>query len=160
MIWHHDAIANEMVARVPQAPLQWNNAFHQVWQELLWGDLSGAEQFAEAAFALGIETSQPDAMGIFGPLLLNIRSHQGRLDELIPLIEQMVSDTPAQPAYRSTPSLSLSRSGRDAETIALLDGDCANGFEMPLDTAWSSAHAGWTEAAVLVGHQETAEAVR
>ena len=31
---------------------------------------------------------------------------------------------------------------------------------MPLDTAWSSAHAGSTEAAVLVGHQETAEAVR
>jgi len=31
---------------------------------------------------------------------------------------------------------------------------------MPLDTAWSSAHAGWTEAAVLVEHQETAEAVR
>jgi len=77
VIRHHDAIANEIVARVPQAPLQWNNAFHQVRQELLWGDLSGAEQFAEAAFALGIETSQPDAMGIFGPQLMNIRLPSG-----------------------------------------------------------------------------------
>jgi len=160
VIRHHDAIANEIVARVPQASLRWNNAFHQVWQKELWGDLARAEELAEAAFALGTETAQPDALGIFGMQLMNIRSHQGRLDELIPLIEQMVSDTPAQPGYRAVLALALARSGREAETISLLDAERAHGFEMPIDYGWSVAHAEWAEAAVLVGHRETAAAVR
>lgn len=160
VIRHHDGLVDQIVARVPLPSLLWNNAFHQVWQELLWGDLLRAEQLADAAFALGIETAQPDALGIFGPQLMNIRLNQGRLDELIPLVEQMVSETPDQPGYRSALALSLSRSGRNDETIALLDAEHANGFEMPLDSGWSCAHACWAEAAVLVGHRETAEVVR
>lgn len=160
VIRHHDGLVDQIVARVPLPSLQWNNAFHQVWQELLWGDILRAEQLADAAFALGIETAQPDALGIFGPQLMNIRLHQGRLDELIPLIEQMVVETPDQPVYRSALALSLSRSGRTDETIVLLDADHANGFEMPLDSGWSTGHACWAEAAVLVGHRETAEVVR
>ena len=32
-----DGLAKRAIARGPQATLQWNNAFHQVWQETLWG---------------------------------------------------------------------------------------------------------------------------
>ncbi len=160
MVRHHDTIANEIVVRVPQASLQWNNAFHQVWQELLWGDLAHAEELAEAALALGTEASQPDALNIFGPQLMNIRLYQGRLAELIPLIEQMVSDTPAQPGYRAILALALARSSREGEAMSLLDAERGRGFEMPIDGGWSTAHANWAEAAVLVGHRETAAAVR
>ena len=76
---------------------------------VLVGDLEIAEDLATAALNFGLETGQEDALIIFGAQLLNIRIRQGRLAELLPLVEDAVASRPRLGVYRAV--LAVARVG-------------------------------------------------
>jgi tetratricopeptide (TPR) repeat protein len=142
--------AEEIAARIPHAPNRWNLCFHQAWVAGLHGDLAEYERLAEAALAIGTETGQPDAMRIYAAQLTNVRFHQGRMHEMIPLIEQALAETPSLHVYRAV--LAHAKIGTDVDQArAIIDEDRAAHFPMPEDQGWSTGIAEWVDAAVRVG---------
>ncbi len=110
--------------------------------------------------SFGTENGEPDAFTFYGTQLGNVRHHQGRLHEMIPLIEQLLAETPALRVYRAVLVLAKVRAGLVDEAMAMLDEDRADGFQMPKDLAWSFALGSWIDAAGLLGSVEAAPSLR
>src|SRR6185295_19379796 len=106
----------------------WANAFHAVWQTVILGDLVEAERLAEAALQLGLNSEQPDAFTFYGAQLMNIRYYQGRMDEIVPLIEQTLDDAPALEVIRAVLAMAYARSGETVRAIAMLEDALAGNF--------------------------------
>ena len=150
----------EIAARIPHTSIRWNHTFHQAYLAGLRGDLAEYERVAEAALSFGTENGEPDAFTFYATQLGNVRHHQGRLHELIPLIEQVLAETPALRVYRAVLVLAKVRAGLDAEARVMLDEDRADGFQMPKDLAWSFAMGSWIDAAAVLGSVEAAPYLR
>jgi hypothetical protein len=152
--------ARQVYPRHPDPQSRWANTFQDVWCAVLAGDLGRAESLNDVALELGTASGQPDALTIYSGQLANIRYLQGRLDELVPLIEQAVVDAPGLAAYRAVLAMACGRSGQMQRTTELLDEAVAGGLAMPVDNAWTTAYAAWADAAVQVGHRAAAELLR
>lgn len=154
------AFARMVYDRHPDPQSLWANAFQDVWCAILSGDLGHAEALNDAALELGTASGQPDALTIYSGQLANIRYLQGRLDELIPFIEQAIVDAPRLAAYGAVLAMACGRSGQMERTTELMDAAVAGGLSMPVDNAWTTAHAAWVDAAVQVGHRAAAQLLR
>jgi tetratricopeptide (TPR) repeat protein len=154
------AFARMVYETHPDPQSLWANTFQDVWCAILSGDLALAERLNDTALELGTASGQPDAMTIYSGQFTNIRYLQGRLDELIPLIEQAIVDAPGLPVYRAVLAMACGRSGQVERTTELLDEAVATGLAMPVDNAWTTAYAAWAEAAVQVAHRAAAQIVR
>ena len=145
------AFARMVYEHHPDPQSLWANTFQDVWCAILSGDLVDAEALNDAALELGTASGQPDAITIYSGQLANIRYLQGRLDELIPLVEQAMVDAPGLAVYGAVLAMACGRSGQSERTTELLDEAVAGGLAMPVDNAWTTAHAAWADAAVQVG---------
>jgi len=151
------ATIDELIDRVPSATLRWTYGWREGLSVILAGELGAAERLAGEIVTLGEQIGQTDVASFFGAYLANIRYHQGRLHELTPQIEQAIVDSPGLPAYRAVLADACARGGDLRRATALLDADRAGGLTMREDKQWTTAHAAWTVAAVLVGDTATAE---
>ena len=142
---------------LPDANLQWSHAFHLALQAVLVGDLEIAEDLATAALNFGLETGQEDALIIFGAQLLNIRIRQGRLAELIPLVEDAVASRPRLGVYRAVLAVARAEAGDLERSRQLLEAEYAAGFAVPEDTNWTTTNSYWAESAVRVGNVDAAD---
>jgi class 3 adenylate cyclase len=148
-----------VIDRVPSADLRWRSQYLGVLPAILAGELEDAERMAGEAWVYGEETGQPDASTAFGVQLANIRDHQGRMHELIAQIDQTIIESPGLPAFRAALADACARGGDLRRAAQLLEVDRAGGLAMPEDSSWSTAHAEWARAAVLVGDVTTAQQV-
>jgi class 3 adenylate cyclase/tetratricopeptide (TPR) repeat protein len=142
--------------RIGQPVNLWNLAYNRTWWYALEGDLVAADEATNDALTLGIAAGQPDALTFYGAQLVNVRIMQGRIHELVPLIEQTVKDNPGIPAFRAVLARAKSRSGAEQEAIALLDVELANSSRAPLDIQWLTAHVLWAEVASRCKHRSAA----
>jgi class 3 adenylate cyclase len=78
------------------------------------GDLEGAERLAMEAFPLGQAANIDDAtvLSMLGGILYQIRQAQGRLDELVPLVQARVEGAPDVPVWRIALAGALTESGQ------------------------------------------------
>ena len=83
-----------MAERLEQPIFAWGHTFSMGMRALVAGDTDRAEELATQALQIGADSGQPDAAIIFGAQLMNVTGQRGTMKELIPLIEQMASDTP------------------------------------------------------------------
>jgi hypothetical protein len=150
------AIKGTILEELPHAGLRWTHAYDLAVQSLLAGDLVEAEQRATDALNFGLETEQADAFTIYGSQLLNIRVRQGRIAELIPLIEQTVAAMPGQPVYLSVLAMAYADADDLEQCRTLLDAAREDGFAVPPDNSWSSALYCWADAAVRTGDRRAA----
>jgi len=150
----------EIAARVPHSTLRWTLTFNQAWVTGLRGDLAEFERLAEAALSFATEKGEPDAFSIYAAQLANVRTHQGRLHELVPLIEQSLAETPTLGVYRAVLANAKARAGMVEEARQMLDEDRADGFQVAKDYAWSAAMVSWVEAASIVGSVDAAPHLR
>jgi class 3 adenylate cyclase/tetratricopeptide (TPR) repeat protein len=157
----HRTAAEEIAARLPDATIQWNCLFHRARMPGLRGDLTAHEELAEAALAYGTEHGEPDAFGVYAVQLTNLRWHQGRFHEMVPLLEQALVD---RPEHASATGAALAVAHAHAEehdaARALIADAAADGFPMPEDNAWSTGIGSWAFAAWLTGCVEVAPALR
>jgi ATP/maltotriose-dependent transcriptional regulator MalT len=155
----HLAICRDIAVRVPQATVRWNFTFLSFNDSILRGDLIEADHVAELAREVGDDSGQPDTFGVYGAQLCNLYLHQGRFDELLPLLEQIVLDS-SQPVYRAVLAYAHAEAGSRDRATTLLREDRTTGFRMPLDLGWSCGMANWADAAVRAGDRESARVIR
>ena len=80
----------ELSHRLREPTVMWLSAYNDASLALASGMLEQAEQRALRALELGQRSGQPDALPVFAAQLANLRFDQGRLGELVPLIEQVL----------------------------------------------------------------------
>jgi hypothetical protein len=120
-----------------QPTLMWMTAFKEAGDAIMAGDPERAEQLATRALELGTDTGQPDAFSIYGSQLMYVRHQQGRLGELVSLIDQAVTENPGLPAFRPVLAAAHLEAGNDATALDLLDAGASDGFaSLPLDFTW------------------------
>ena len=151
-----DAERAAIAAELHQPMLRWFAGLGRTLLVLVGGDAEQAERLATEAFELGNELGQPDAMTFFGSFLLQIRWHQGRGVELIPLLEQFIEANPDLP-YRSVLALFLTHAGKYAEANALADQLAADDYSFPPDVAWLSSTIYAAEAVCRLGRRPDAQ---
>jgi hypothetical protein len=154
------AITGAILEQLPYAGFRWTYMYDLAVQALLAGDLSEAERLATDALTFGMESGQPDAFTIYGAQLLNVRVRQGRLAELIPLIEETVAGLPGQPVYQAVLAKAYAEAGDIDRSRGMLDAAHVVGYLIPDDNAWSSAHMCWADVAVATSHHDAARELR
>jgi tetratricopeptide (TPR) repeat protein len=118
--------------------------------------LAEAERLAETALAMGLEIGQPDAFTIYGAQVANIRYHQGRLHELLSLMEAAVESAPALHGFRAAIALAYTK-GDDFDSAGrLLEAALSDRFSIPDDEGWMYAIATWAQVAADLRHDDAA----
>jgi hypothetical protein len=140
-----------------QPTLMWMTAFKEAGSAIMTGDPERAERLATAAFQLGTETGQPDAFAIYGSQLMYIRHQQGRLGELMSLIDQAVTENPGLPAFRPVLAAAHLEAGNDGIALDLLTAGASDGFgSLPLDFIWMMGITSYALVAVELSATEPA----
>ena len=153
------AIFESESERIGQPLNRWHVAFHRAWQRMLDGDLDTAEEIATDALTLGTAAGHADAVTIYGAQIIALRWMQGRLVELVPLIEQAMNDNPGLQVFRSALAWAHCFDS-PGETTRMLDDELVTGFPMYPDSNWLMATVNWAEAATRCGHQAGAILLR
>jgi tetratricopeptide (TPR) repeat protein len=124
---------------------------------LLRGETARGEALAEQALDVGVALGQPDAFNYFATQISHARWQQGRLDELIDLIEAGARDNPGIPAYQGALSRALCQAGRQDEARTMLARAADSAFaELPEDLLWSYGLSTFAEVAIQLDHAESA----
>ena len=145
------AMATECMERIRalsdhlrQPTLTWMTLFKEAGMALMAGEPERAEEVATAAVAIGTESGQPDAFTVFGSQVMFARMEQGRLGELVVLVDQAVTDNPGLPAFRAILATAHLDAGNHATARAILEHAAADGFaSLPLDFVWTIGMTGY-----------------
>jgi tetratricopeptide (TPR) repeat protein len=145
-------VAESLADEIGQPYLHWLVTYARCWQVLLTGDADEAERLANDALEIGLESGQPDALTVYGANLLNIRWHQGRTEEMLPLVEQAAAENPDIPAFGAVYAQTLCECGRIEEARPLLARARAADFHhTAYDYIWLTNMAFWADTTVWVG---------
>ncbi len=110
----------EIADQVPQPFLRWVALYQAGMMAHLHGRLDEAEALLEDAVTVGTDGDQPDAVLLYAAQQCWLRNDQGRIGEMIDLVEQSVEDYPGLPAWRGARALALCELGRGDEALAML----------------------------------------
>jgi DNA-binding SARP family transcriptional activator len=126
--------AEHAVAAYPHPYWTWAvRTWRSMWH-LLMGDVEKSE--AVATEALALRQGVAGAAACYGVNLVNIRLHQGRAHEVVPLLEHAVASRPDIAAYRAVLALCASEAGDTALASASLRWFTEQGCDnLPNDTS-------------------------
>ncbi len=102
----------------------------------LAGRLTDAEAANDKALEFGTAAGAPEAFGSYGGLLVQIRWHQDRLDEVADLFLEAARDNPSMASLRAAVPMLLCELGRIDEAQERLTAEVARGFDYPYDAVW------------------------
>lgn len=122
-------------------------------EQLLLGDLAGAERSVSAAAALETKSGAPERR-LAGPLLIAVVHAR---DQLAPVVALLEASSAAQPgfrgAYDAIRCCALVGAGRLGEAAALLEDHASDGFARVVpNLSMTTGLALFAEAAMLLGH--------
>jgi tetratricopeptide (TPR) repeat protein len=145
----------EIADKVPQPFLRWVALYQAGMMAQLHGRLDAADALIEEAVTVGTDGDQPDAVLLYAGQQFWLRSDQGRVDEVIDLVEQSVEDYPGLPVWRGGYAYLLCEIGRGDEALALL---AEEDFEaLPHDFLRLAGLAYWADVCANVGAVEFAD---
>nr|MBA2607679.1 AAA family ATPase [Actinomycetota bacterium] len=143
--------AEALATAIGQPYLSWQVLYMRCMLVLLSGDADQAEELATEALQISSDSGQPDAIVVFGAGLAGIRLHQGRLDEILPLIEQVAADNPGLPGFQAAYAMMLCECGRGDEARPVLQAALAADFNRDAyDYVWLTTTTLWADAAASV----------
>ena len=147
---------------IEQARLRADRWYPAVWRAmraLLDGRIADAERLATGALDVGAAQGQ-GAIDHLGMQLIAIRREQGRLAELVGLIQDAAQRYPEIPAYRCSLALAYAESGQTAAALAELDHLAADGFAaIPRDYNFTASLMLLSIACDVLGASRHAEAL-
>jgi DNA-binding SARP family transcriptional activator len=147
----------EVSDQLGQPIMQWMTLFTRAQWSFLRGDTAAGEAQADEALQLGSEIGQPDAFNYYATQVSHARWQQGRLAEILDLIEQGTEDNPGIPAYRGALARAYCQAGRASDATALLEEASAGRFsDLPEDLLWTYGMVTFAEAAIQLEHVESA----
>jgi DNA-binding SARP family transcriptional activator len=145
----HFSRMSEVAERLGQPVMRWLTLFTAAQWALLRGDTARGEEMAEEALQFGTAIGQPDAFNYYATQLSHARWQQGRLDEIVGLIEQGMEDNPGIPAYQGALARAYCQAGRLDEARGLLSSAAASKFaSLPEDLLWTYGMATYAEVAI------------
>ncbi len=122
------------------------------WLVLLSGDAEYAERLANEALQIASNSGQPDALAVFGVNLISIRRHQGRGEEILPLVEQAVADNPGIPAFQAVYAQLLCECERTDAAEPLLEvARGADFYNAAYNWTWLPNTVLWADTAATLG---------
>jgi hypothetical protein len=148
-------VIREVADAVPQPFLRWVSLHMNAMVSTLHGELEEAEALIDAAMADGSDSGQPDALMIFAARLVGVRHEQGRVDEVVELVEQGVEGYPDVPAWSAFLTRALSELGRREDARALLS--AADFAALPHDFVRLAGLAHHADACAQLGATERAD---
>jgi class 3 adenylate cyclase len=146
----------EIDSRLEQPELRWPTRWRQAERAIVAGDLALADRLSAEAFEIGDGAGQPDALVFHFGQLLVIRFMQGRLHELIEVIDELsvsLTPVPVQDALFGVGCLAV---GRVADAARMLSERTENLSGLPLDEQWTCTMAMWARVACSVGDDQAA----
>jgi DNA-binding SARP family transcriptional activator len=147
----------EVSERLGQPFMQWMTLFSRAQWSFLRGDTAIGEELSDEALRLGSEIGQPDAFNYYATQISHARWQQGRLAEIVELIEQGMADNPGIPSYQGALARAYCQAGRPADAEALLASATDQRFaNLPEDLLWSYGMVTFAEAAIQIEHVESA----
>jgi DNA-binding SARP family transcriptional activator len=156
--------ARELFARMvtlaeelSQPVMRWMTSYGKVQWAFLHGETEAGEEMAEEAMHLGLALGQPDAFIFYTGQLSHARWQQGRLVEIVDLIEEGARNAPGIPAYRAALARALGQAGRTEDAVYLLDEEAGHRFsDVPEDFMWTYGLVCYAEASMLTEHAASA----
>ncbi len=104
-------------SRVGDVGRRWALAYQRTTLLQLAGELDAAEVAAREAFEVGTGVAAARATAAWTAQMLEIRRLQGRLDELGPMVEQLLTDPNGLPAWRAAALVMVSTDRRAARPV-------------------------------------------
>ncbi len=140
--------------------LRWNNLFHHSWLFALDGDLSVAERLAEEALNIGFGLWESEALLVFGAQLMSYRWMQGRLHEIVDLVDDASAQNPGLDILRAAACWARAYSDGHDEVRDRLDDEVNTGFALYEDQHWLTGHILFADSAARVHHLGAAVLLR
>ncbi len=151
------AVEIRIAAETGLAPARWSAASQSAWRELLAGHIEEAEQAAEEAFRIASESGDPNALSFYAGQIYLIRRDQGRLGEIIELIEQTMAENPQFPAFRAALAHGLCEVDRLDEARLAFEPLVTSRFAgFPFDLGWLTSMSACAEVAGYLEHRSAA----
>ena len=104
-------------------------AERDVCRLLIAGHAREADAANELVFECGTAAAEPQTLSAYGGLMVGIRQHEGRTDELVDLLIQAARDNPSIPAFRSALPAMLCELDRADEARDRFVAEAAHGFD-------------------------------
>jgi hypothetical protein len=143
------AVMRSLSDKLRQPILDWITTFHEGAQALLSGDHERAEVLATEALGIGTECGQPDAVAFYGTQLLLVRHQQGRMGELVPIIEAVASETGMSSYYNGALAAVYLDAGEERRALELLDDAADDGFRsLRMGIGWLDGIIAFAEVAI------------
>jgi hypothetical protein len=150
-------IAEGLALSVGQPTMLWTHTYATATRVLMAGELDRAEQIAHRAFEIGSSGGEPDAFAVLASQLLSISSQRGSMGEMVPLIEQALNGNPALPVFWSVLAAAHAEAEHPDLALPILEGACAQGYQLPIDFAWLTGMVTYAEAAIECAEPRLAE---
>jgi hypothetical protein len=142
--------------RLRQPILLWITSFHDAAEALVVGDHERAEALSTEALQIGTECGQPDAISFYGSQMVIVRHQQGRLAELLSVIEEAAAAT-GMAGYRAALALAHLHASEEHKARALLEDATRDGFaSLPVGIGWLEATTAYAEIAIEVHDAKSA----
>lgn len=150
------AVASQLVAQLNQPSLNWEYTFHLAKRAQIAGNLEEAELLAGRALQIGTECGEPDATTFFGVQYAVVAWQNGTMEQLAPIIEQMITENPGLLTIRASLAMALSEGGLFDECRQVLEEFAATKYELRMDTAWINGMTEYAVAAINLGEPQFA----
>jgi hypothetical protein len=113
-------LALDLAADLGQPTLRWVATFQWACWLLLAGRIDDAESQAHQAYQIAQAAGEPDGFRFYGTQLFFVRFEQGRLQEVVGLVERGAHRPGASPVTRAALALALCELDRHDEATALV----------------------------------------
>ena len=145
-------VAALLAQEIGQPYLSWQVLYLRCLLVLLSGDAEEADRLATEALEVGIESGQPDAFVVYGASLANIRFHQDRLGEILPLLGQAAADNPGLPGFQAAHAMALCECGQlDRAGLIFQAAVEADFHASSYDYVWLTTTTLWADTAAWLG---------
>jgi DNA-binding SARP family transcriptional activator len=135
----------------------------EVMLDIRGGRLDQAEAIAQSCAELGNAAGDLDALGWYGAQLVAIRWFQGRLGELVPVLDNLMHSptlSPIDNSYYAALAAAAAAAGDRRTAAGALARLCGNDLAaLPRSSTWLLSMCGVAETAYLLGDRETAARV-
>jgi hypothetical protein len=147
----------ELSNRLREPTVMWLSAYNDANLALALGQLDRAEQLALTALELGQRSGQPDALPVFAAQLASLRFDQGRLGELVPLVEQVLDEHAGITGFRALHALALWERNEPELARSAIAYDAERGFTgLSYDVTWLSVMCIYAHVCARLGEQDAA----
>jgi tetratricopeptide (TPR) repeat protein len=137
--------------------LRWATAARLAWRRLLGGQIDEAEQAASEALQIANQAGEPDAFAYYAGQIYAIRRAQGRLGEIIELVEKTVSENPGITVFGAVLACALCEVDRLENAREVFEPLVASRFtNFPFNATWLTSMTYSADTAAYLEHRAAA----